>query len=549
MNENAAISDQSSDEKPDASTASDGGNIKETIESILVAFILAFVFRAFILEAFVIPTGSMATTLLGAHMRFHCPDCGYQFDVNYSGTSDGDDINIPSTGDPVANVYCPNCGYMVASKLTTPSNSQAVHYGDRILVMKYAYLLHDPDRWDVIVFKSPDKPEEFHYQQNYIKRLIGLPGEQIMVLDGDIYVRKSDSDDWVVQTKPHDVQEAMWRLVNDNDYQPVKLNRTGVPAWTLPWIQDAGSGWSLEDKTNPRIFHFDNASASGEFHFDPQANSTTQTLTEYLAYDAEPNRIERRPGPNGSPDDERAAAVSDVKLAAYYQRQSGDGALRLKLSRFESLDHTFTAEIASDTVKLLHRTQTGEVQIGQTLKLADLGISAGAPIYIEFTNVDYCVTLRLNGKDVLHTTKDDYHPDVKWLIEQYKNSSWRGKPAEIAVEAEKQACTLTHVSLWRDVYYENRGQQVIAGIPTNPMKLGPKEYFAMGDNSLVSEDGRYWPAPIKLPNEGLDVQSGRVPAQFLLGKAVFVYWPAGYRPFGPSGFAIIPNFGDMRWIH
>ena len=33
-----------------------------------------------------------------------------------------------------------------------------VHYGDRILVLKYAYLLEDPKRWDIVVFKSPDPP-------------------------------------------------------------------------------------------------------------------------------------------------------------------------------------------------------------------------------------------------------------------------------------------------------------------------------------------------------------------------------------------------------
>src|SRR4051794_32533005 len=63
-------------------------NIKETIEQILVAFILAFIFRAFVVEAFVIPTGSMAPTLLGAHMRFRCEDCGYEWDANYPGSSD-----------------------------------------------------------------------------------------------------------------------------------------------------------------------------------------------------------------------------------------------------------------------------------------------------------------------------------------------------------------------------------------------------------------------------------------------------------------------------
>ena len=66
-------------------------NVRETIESIVVAFILAFIFRAFVVEAFVIPTGSMAPTLLGAHMKFYCPDCGYEFTTNYSALGEGDD--------------------------------------------------------------------------------------------------------------------------------------------------------------------------------------------------------------------------------------------------------------------------------------------------------------------------------------------------------------------------------------------------------------------------------------------------------------------------
>ncbi len=54
-------------------TESQQTNVKETVESILVAFILAFVFRAFVVEAFVIPTGSMAPTLYGAHMAHAVP--------------------------------------------------------------------------------------------------------------------------------------------------------------------------------------------------------------------------------------------------------------------------------------------------------------------------------------------------------------------------------------------------------------------------------------------------------------------------------------------
>src|SRR5437016_12285318 len=129
----------------DAQASSDG-NIKETIESILIAFILAFIFRAFVVEAFVIPTGSMAPTLLGAHMRFRCQDCGYRFDVNYTGKTVGDDVEIPSVavlanGTPqVFAAYCPNCGLKVAQENTSDREDDAtatpVHYGDRLLALK-----------------------------------------------------------------------------------------------------------------------------------------------------------------------------------------------------------------------------------------------------------------------------------------------------------------------------------------------------------------------------------------------------------------------------
>ena len=46
--------------------------IRETIEAVAIAFVLAFVFKTFEAEAFVIPTGSMAPTLYGRHKEVHC---------------------------------------------------------------------------------------------------------------------------------------------------------------------------------------------------------------------------------------------------------------------------------------------------------------------------------------------------------------------------------------------------------------------------------------------------------------------------------------------
>src|SRR5580698_5843425 len=89
--------------RPRPSPDDAGVHIKETIESILVAFILAFIFRCFVVEPFVIPTGSMAPTLLGAHTRHQCPECGYSFDVDYRPPSNGidDEPETPSYAGPL----------------------------------------------------------------------------------------------------------------------------------------------------------------------------------------------------------------------------------------------------------------------------------------------------------------------------------------------------------------------------------------------------------------------------------------------------------------
>ena len=74
------------------------------------------------------------------------------------------------------------------------------------------------------------------------------------------------------------------------------------------------------------------------------------------------------------------------------------------------------------------------------------------------------------------------------------------------------------------------------------------EYFVLGDNSLISGDARYWTERITIPNQDLDMDGGRVPGRMILGRAFFVYWPAGFRPT-PLFPPIVPDTGDMRFIH
>lgn len=572
-----------------------GGGVKETIEQILVAFILAFIFRCFIVEAFVIPTGSMAPTLLGANVAFRCPDCGWKWTVNYSSPNGGDE-SVPSVANEAIPARCPNCGYKLPRVAAGDTDNDAsflpVRFGDRILVQKYIYLLHPPERWDVVVFKSPADdsiaPNGVEpYTQNYIKRLVGRPNETLMILDGDIYVAPGAKEladlkpeDFTVQTKPYAAQQALWRIVYDADHEPRGLSRVymgqrqvadassksgaridefpehGEDAWRDPWQSPtkawkrAGRGYALDE-------------GGGELKFDPTVAREKHALTDWLAYDVthairkdptgkfadsflEPGYSEQRGDPINN--------VSDLKIEATYQRRGGDGAIRFNLTK---QGHRFTAELDGTKVRLLMKPN----DTTDAKELASVAWSPGTNLHaIEFANVDYRLSLRIDGREVLASTPQQFKPDVATLIEDFKDRRRQQDPASAWVEASGHKCTLTHLALWRDVYYLNKdwgGSSYVWAMPDDfptgssfgrPIRLGNDEYFVLGDNSMMSADARVWTDPIRLPEDRLDVQAGRVPGRFLLGRAFFVYWPAGFAPI--SGLpAFAPNFGEMRFIH
>ena len=200
---------------------------RETIESVAMAIILAFMFRTFIVEAFVIPTGSMATTLQGRHMDVDCPQCGYRYQSGASGENDADSyVSVVAT-------TCTIGRYTMELDKVTDSNQRSFT-GDRILVNKFSYAFRDPERWQVVVFRFPGNPK-----QPYIKRLIGLPGESIRIAGGDVYVaREPEPGDYKIVRKPDNRLLSMLQLVHHSNHRPVVFDEIHRPRPWQPCIHD-----------------------------------------------------------------------------------------------------------------------------------------------------------------------------------------------------------------------------------------------------------------------------------------------------------------------
>src|SRR5262245_43258493 len=157
---------------------------REIAETVVFVIVLVLLLKTFIAEAFVIPTGSMATTLWGYQKVVTCPQCDHEFPVNAS--SQVDPANAHKTN--VTGCTCPNCLFEI--KFPNEENNPDWNSGDRVLVFKAWFDSGLPGgrakRHDVVVFKFPAEPQKDGQAMNYIKRLIGLPEETIAISGGQI---------------------------------------------------------------------------------------------------------------------------------------------------------------------------------------------------------------------------------------------------------------------------------------------------------------------------------------------------------------------------
>ena len=104
------------------------------------------------------------------------------------------------------------------------SMENTLHNGDNLIVDKLSYRFHDPDRFDIIVF-----PFQFQDNTYYIKRIIGLPGETVQIMDdGSIYINgeKLEENYGMEVIKPETIGRAAEPIeLGDDEYFVMGDNR------------------------------------------------------------------------------------------------------------------------------------------------------------------------------------------------------------------------------------------------------------------------------------------------------------------------------------
>jgi signal peptidase I len=127
--------------------------------------------RPYLFNLYVNPNSSAAPSVAGPHWVAVCPRCGGKLIVPYDLAPPYQPEGVPARG------ICANC----LQTNTVTSLGRDLQPADRVLSNK----LLTPRRWDLVTVRSLDDPDPSH---QYVKRLIGLPGEELVIKDEQVWV-------------------------------------------------------------------------------------------------------------------------------------------------------------------------------------------------------------------------------------------------------------------------------------------------------------------------------------------------------------------------
>ncbi len=452
--------------------------IRDTLFLVLLLVIFTLAARVFVVEAYAIPTGSMAPTLVGLHRHATCPACGHGFDVGNRGSRP---------------LHCPLCHRPVPMP-------GAVLLGDRLLVAKFPAR---PHRFDVVVFRDPQAPDPNHTYADapgpnsfFIKRVIGLPGEAVYLLDGHIFVQKPGADTFKIARRTDPAENPRWAAVARTAWRPVAKAAKTAGQWTFAFDADDGLRPAYDDAT----LHPYNQPEQGLRH---RADET----------------------------------VEDLRLAA----RTDGGAAELAFSTpFEHAKRLSLELGAGGRLRLL----------GDGQPLGETKLAPGQPVTLELWLMDHEALAFADGDCVLR------HPfDLPWakILASMPPPYPGGITATGTLAQVELSAALPYLSamgfagrggLTRDVH----GRVEMTAPVILPDGSGAPQacWFCLGDNSPASTDGRFWNSIHPDVQERLlggHAFGGLVPEDLLVGRAWGVVWPAD-----ENGAGWKPQFSKMRRV-
>jgi signal peptidase I len=407
-----------------------------------------------VLEPFHVPTGSMAPALRGHHRVGVCPCCGTEVVVGRAAAD--------SAGSGQARYYrkafCQNCGHF-----PIPLARAAEVPGDRIVVHRTAHVFREPSRWEIVVFRL--------LGAFYIKRILGLPGEEILIHDGDVYI------DGELLRKSWDEARQMALPIYDQKHGC-------ADRWDIPF-DSADNLIDLNGSTSPCTATYRNYSTTAK---------KCEPIRDEYAY-------------NGSLH-ANSEYVHDFLIDTEIEAVDGAGSVSLRLCD------------GGDWIDVI--LPVGEPRaieafawpIGmpdRVRKIADgektWAMRAGRRHRVELAFVDRRVTLAVDGVACLSAD-----------LPAHKERAGVERPFQ--AHADGAHVRLHGFRLLRDVHY---GQQGVNGVHGKAVRLGPGQYFVLGDNSPNSEDSRFWP------------DQGRIDGSCFVGSALIARGAA-------------PQRSAMRWL-
>lgn len=122
--------------------------------------------------------------------------------------------------------------FFIAEARFVPSQSMVptIEIGDRFLIEKVSYDFRAPKRGEIVVFQPPLEARQKASMNNirlddFIKRIIGLPGDQVMIRDGKVYINGKLLPEPYVPAENRSIDEYGPKTIPANSYLVMGDNR------------------------------------------------------------------------------------------------------------------------------------------------------------------------------------------------------------------------------------------------------------------------------------------------------------------------------------